>query len=120
MAGVTGARSHLPGDLQSFVDRVRAATDKPISVGFGISSRPQVQAVAGIADGVVVGSAVMHAVDGVSKYDKGGAGCLLAGSTPAAPTCLLWSSLRLIVLPREQGVGLMVDVRGLIGSPAVE
>lgn len=65
MAGVTGARSGLPADLKNFVDRVRTATDKPLSVGFGISSTEQVKEVAGIADGVVVGSAFMNAVDEV-------------------------------------------------------
>lgn len=65
MAGVTGARSGLPADLKDFVERVRAATDKPLSVGFGISSQDQVKEVAGIADGVVVGSAFMNAVDEV-------------------------------------------------------
>ncbi|CAM9828625.1 unnamed protein product, partial [Ectocarpus fasciculatus] len=66
VAGVTGARSGLPADLKDFVGRVRAATDKPLSVGFGISSKEQVQEVAGIADGVVVGSAFMNAVDEVA------------------------------------------------------
>lgn len=66
MAGVTGARSGLPADLKDFVGRVRSATDKPLSVGFGISSKEQVQEVAGIADGVVVGSAFMNAVDEVT------------------------------------------------------
>lgn len=65
VAGVTGARAGLPADLTNFIDRVRAATDKPLSVGFGISSADQVKEVASIADGVVVGSAVMTAVDEV-------------------------------------------------------
>lgn len=68
LTGVTGARSSLPADLKHFIGRVRAATDKPLSVGFGISSAHHVQEVAGIADGVVVGSAVMHAIDQVSKH----------------------------------------------------
>lgn len=65
MAGVTGARDGLPADLSNFVARVRAATDKPLSVGFGISTPEQVGSVAGIADGVVVGSAVMNSIDEV-------------------------------------------------------
>ncbi|CAM9427364.1 unnamed protein product, partial [Hapterophycus canaliculatus] len=63
VAGVTGARSHVPSDLKVFMTRVRSATDKPLSVGFGISSMEQVKQVATIADGVVVGSAVMNAID---------------------------------------------------------
>ena len=68
--GVTGARDHLPADLKEFVARVRAATDKPLSVGFGISSAEQVEKVAAIADGVVVGSAFMHAIDKVRREDS--------------------------------------------------
>ncbi|CAM9706380.1 unnamed protein product, partial [Scytosiphon promiscuus] len=80
VAGVTGARSHLPPDLERFLARVRAATDKPLSVGFGISSAEQVKQVAAIADGVVVGSAFMNAIDerneaptagGPSRVDAG-------------------------------------------------
>lgn len=62
---MTGARVGLPAHLSSFVGRVRAATDKPLAVGFGISSVDQVGEVAGMADGVVVGSAFMKAVDEV-------------------------------------------------------
>lgn len=65
VAGVTGERSGLPAHLSDFVARVRAATDKPLSVGFGISTAEQVGEVAGMADGVVVGSAFMNAVDEV-------------------------------------------------------
>lgn len=67
VAGVTGARDALPANLKDFVGRVRAATDKPLSVGFGISSTDQVREVGCIADGVVVGSAVMKAIDEVSR-----------------------------------------------------
>ncbi len=65
--GVTGARDHLPANLMEVVARARAATDKPLSVGFGISSPEQVEQVAAIADGVVVGSAFMKAIDEVRK-----------------------------------------------------
>ncbi|CAN0278637.1 unnamed protein product, partial [Ectocarpus sp. 6 AP-2014] len=67
VTGVTGARAHLPIGLEKFIRRVRRATGKPLSVGFGISSTEQVQAVAGIADGVVVGSAFMNAIDEASR-----------------------------------------------------
>lgn len=66
MAGVTGARSGLPPGLKDFLGRTRAATDRPLSVGFGIATKEHVQAVAGMADGVVVGSAFMKAVDEVN------------------------------------------------------
>ncbi|MBN1875090.1 MAG: tryptophan synthase subunit alpha [Anaerolineae bacterium] len=62
LVGVTGARTTLPSDLADFVARVRAATDKPLAVGFGISTPEQAAQVAQIADGVIVGSALIKAI----------------------------------------------------------
>jgi tryptophan synthase alpha chain len=59
--GVTGARAHLPPELPATVGRLRAATDLPICVGFGISRPEHAEAVARVADGVVVGSALVEA-----------------------------------------------------------
>jgi tryptophan synthase alpha chain len=61
--GVTGERQALPADLPATVARVRAATSLPLCVGFGISRPEQARAVAQIADGVVVGSAIVRAAD---------------------------------------------------------
>ena len=61
--GVTGMRSDLPPDLPATVDRLRGATTLPICVGFGISQPEQASAVARLADGVVVGSAIVRACD---------------------------------------------------------
>jgi len=58
--GVTGARRELPADLPEFVQRVRALSDLPIAVGFGISTPAQVKQVCEIADGAVVGSALVE------------------------------------------------------------
>lgn len=60
--GVTGARAELPPDLSEFIARVRTHTDLPLAVGFGISTPQMVQSVANISDGVVVGSAILKAV----------------------------------------------------------
>eukprot|EP00804_Cyclotella_cryptica_P000739 CCRYP_001034-RB/>CCRYP_001034-RB protein AED:0.07 eAED:0.07 QI:342/0.33/0.25/1/0.33/0.25/4/0/636 len=60
--GVTGARAELPSDLSEFIERVRRQTDLPLAVGFGISNAEMVQSVANRADGVVVGSAILRAV----------------------------------------------------------
>jgi len=60
--GVTGARAALPTDLNDFIGRVRSQTDLPLAVGFGISTPEMVQSVANIGDGVVVGSAILKAV----------------------------------------------------------
>ena len=59
--GVTGARDQLPPDLDRTVKRLRDATTLPVCVGFGVSTPAHAAAVAGMADGVVVGSAVVKA-----------------------------------------------------------
>ncbi len=61
--GVTGVRDQLPADLPETVGRLRQATELPICVGFGVSRPEQAQAVARLADGVVVGSAMVRAAD---------------------------------------------------------
>jgi tryptophan synthase alpha chain len=61
--GVTGERSDLPPDLPDTIARVRGAMDLPLCVGFGISRPEQARAVAKLADGVVVGSAIVRAAD---------------------------------------------------------
>eukprot|EP00934_Nitzschia_sp_Nitz4_P000792 Nitzschia sp. Nitz4//scaffold2_size372955//329817//332146//NITZ4_000470-RA/size372955-snap-gene-0.52-mRNA-1//1//CDS//3329546919//792//frame0 len=63
ITGVTGARSSLPPDLDAFLKRVRAKSDLPLAVGFGISNAEMVNGVANIADGVVVGSAILNAME---------------------------------------------------------
>jgi tryptophan synthase alpha chain len=54
--GVTGERVTLAQDITTHVGAIRTYTDLPIAVGFGISSGEQAHEVAGIADGVIVGS----------------------------------------------------------------
>jgi tryptophan synthase alpha chain len=61
--GVTGERAELPPDLPATAARVRAATTLPLCIGFGISRPEQARAVAKLADGVVVGSAIVRAAD---------------------------------------------------------
>ena len=63
VTGVTGARGDLPSDLKSFVDRVRENSNAPLAVGFGISTPEQVAEVSRVAEGVVVGSAIISAID---------------------------------------------------------
>jgi tryptophan synthase alpha chain len=59
--GVTGARAELPPELPATVARLRAATTLPICVGFGIARPEHAAAVGRVADGVVVGSALVEA-----------------------------------------------------------
>lgn len=61
LTGVTGARASLPEDLAAFVGRVREAARTPLAVGFGISTPAQARLVGRLADGVIVGSAVIAA-----------------------------------------------------------
>jgi len=58
--GVTGERAELPGELAKEVTTLRNALRLPVAVGFGISTPEQAAAVARIADGVVVGSALVR------------------------------------------------------------
>src|SRR3954447_8803805 len=61
LTGTTGERNELPPKLPALVDRVRAAAELPVAVGFGISTPDQARAVGEIADGVIVGSRVVRA-----------------------------------------------------------
>jgi len=61
--GVTGARDELPENLAHLVGRIRAQTTKPVAVGFGVSRPEHVAEVCGLADGAVVGSAVVSLID---------------------------------------------------------
>jgi tryptophan synthase alpha subunit len=64
VTGVTGVRDELPAELADFVGRVRASTDLPIAVGFGISQHKHFQSVGRIADAAIVGSAIIDTIDG--------------------------------------------------------
>jgi tryptophan synthase alpha chain len=63
VAGVTGARTDLPPGLIDRVQWLRTKTDVPIMVGFGISGPEQARQVAEVADGVIVGSALVRLLD---------------------------------------------------------
>ncbi len=60
--GVTGERAALAADLGEVLARIHRHTDKPVAVGFGISTPGQAQQVAGLAEGVVVGSALVRLI----------------------------------------------------------
>ncbi len=57
--GVTGVRSEIKTDLAAIVRAVRASTDLPCAIGFGISTPEQAKKMASIADGAIVGSAIV-------------------------------------------------------------
>lgn len=60
--GVTGARTELAKELLKEAKRLRRRLDQPLAVGFGISTPEQVASVAKVADGVVVGSALVEMI----------------------------------------------------------
>jgi tryptophan synthase alpha chain len=61
LTGTTGERAELPPELGETVQRVRASTDVPVAVGFGIARPEQARQVAELADGVIVGSRLVRA-----------------------------------------------------------
>ena len=60
--GVTGVRSEITTDLSSMVAEIRKVTDVPVAVGFGISTKEQAEKYSAIADGVIVGSAIVRII----------------------------------------------------------
>lgn len=91
VAGVTGTKAVPEEEVRAAMARVRAATDLPCTVGFGIRSPEQAESIARVADGVVVGSAIVSKV--ATNLDQGGDRItaevlaltrILAGSTHAA------------------------------------
>ena len=70
LTGVTGAREKLPIDLIRNLKMIKKYTDKPVCVGFGVSKATQVTEIFRIADGVIVGSAVIKKIqDNLGKSD---------------------------------------------------
>lgn len=63
VTGTTGKANIDTNDLPAFLDRVRAHTDLPLTVGFGITRREHVEAVSRLADAAAIGSAIIAAID---------------------------------------------------------
>jgi tryptophan synthase alpha chain len=70
--GVTGERDALSGDAAGLVGRLKALTGTPVALGFGVSTPEQVRAAAEVADGVVVGSAIVRFLEEDPAGDVGG------------------------------------------------
>ena len=68
LTGVTGARSRLSTGVEILVGRIRKYTNLPVLVGFGVSSKEDVERIGKFADGAVVGSALL---DAISKSKEG-------------------------------------------------
>jgi tryptophan synthase alpha chain len=63
MTGTTGNSVAAPRDIAEYLERVRAAASVPVCAGFGIRAREQVEALRGMADGVIVGSALVEVLE---------------------------------------------------------
>lgn len=69
VTGVTGARVSLSDELPDFLGRVRAQTDVPLAVGFGVSTPEHADVVAGYADGVIIGSRLIKMIAEAADID---------------------------------------------------
>ncbi len=76
VTGVTGARQAVGDELPGLIERLRSRTAAPLVVGFGISTPEQAARVAGLADGVIIGSAL---IDLVSRAADADAACAAVG-----------------------------------------
>ena len=65
--GVTGVRNEITTDIESIVKNIRSVTDVPVAVGFGINKREQVEKYISVADGAIVGSAIVKIIE---KYGE--------------------------------------------------
>jgi len=70
LTGVTGARESVAVGLEEYLSRVRAHTDLPLAVGFGISRPEHVRQVGAVADGVVVASALLDVIDAAAPEER--------------------------------------------------
>jgi tryptophan synthase alpha chain len=70
VAGTTGVRDRLPAELKSQLQWLKSQTDLPLAVGFGISRPEQVDELRGLADGVIVGSAIVRHLAAISEENR--------------------------------------------------
>ena len=66
--GVTGMRSEIRTDLGEIIREIRKVTDIPAAVGFGVNTPQQAADIAAVADGVIVGSAIVKLIEQYGKH----------------------------------------------------
>ena len=86
VTGVTGARQEVGEELPGLVERIRVHTAAPLAVGFGISTPQQADRVAGLADGVIIGSAL---IDVIARSPGPDAACAAAGDLVRAASAAI-------------------------------
>ena len=70
VTGTTGGKTVVPDQLPKMLEMVRRHTDLPLAVGFGITRREHVEAVGKLADAVIVGSAIISAIDAADGNNR--------------------------------------------------
>ena len=95
IAGITGTAAPDIGAVERMSARIKAQTDLPIAVGFGVKTRSAGEGAGGTAEGVVVGSALVSAL--AQSLDQNGQ----APREPPRTPCWAWSS----GLRRRSGIG---------------
>lgn len=72
VVGITGVRDKLPEDIVPNINKLKQITDTPIAVGFGVSTPEQAKMIGKVADGVIVGSAIIREIEKYSNepYEK--------------------------------------------------
>ena len=93
LTGTTGARQALYAGLPEFLGRIKAVTDKPVVVGFGISAPEHVRALRGHADGIVVASRIIDAIRRGEEWTGLG--------DVSGPVCTSFTWMRAITRKRE-------------------
>ncbi len=68
VTGITGTRTALPAELTTQLAKLRGMTKLPLCVGFGVSTPEQAKMLAGSADGVIVGSAIVRCLEGATPF----------------------------------------------------
>jgi tryptophan synthase alpha chain len=69
ITGITGSRLRIEDSLRDMIEETRAISGKPVALGFGVSTPDEARAVSGIADGVIVGSAIVRRTEDVELRD---------------------------------------------------
>ena len=96
LTGTTGQRATVAADLEPFLERVRKHTDLPIGVGFGISEREHFEEVGAIAEAVIIGSAIISAIDAADPSQRAQAvkeyGERVTGHSRTGGSGAAWSS----------------------------
>jgi tryptophan synthase alpha chain len=73
VTGITGARQELPPEVVDQVSWLKSKTELPVCIGFGISQAAQVKMLSQVADGIIVGSAIVKRVASAAEIGKAAA-----------------------------------------------